>query len=356
MSSQQQHKCKAPGCVRTRTSGKYKLFCETHACRVPTCVHQKSKCPNHHCQSNCGYADKRVFCGRPIEKSGEYCEKHACHDCGPRVDKHQCVVHFCNDKLCGNKKKENSVYCDRHSCPVCNHYYPCADHMCKVDDCKQVGTLFSRHRYCDRHDMHQFFDTHIDKDRFNNHVSILNNTCLCYNINKDGHLFSCVRHKHSYINKEDGAEEIARRANIIQFYHDFIMEMKKKNDRITRYDTQEYNLTCVSYCSEGYCSCDLMPHLRFYDTHQHAVWVLDKDDGCAMDTTIRKNSQEEVYILSDVADARYTKMTWTVPKKALDDMDINGCNIVFAKIEEIHNTTDEDDDTDTDENDYPYYY
>lgn len=84
-----------------------------------------------------------------------------------------------------------------------------------------------------------------------------------------------------------------------------------------RRDSEEYNLTCPRYCSEGYCHCDMMPRINV--SHVSAYGLPDQATNL---------QGERVFLLSQRAPAEKGYYAWTIPVTATD----NGSLIRFELV------------------------
>jgi len=80
---------------------------------------------------------------------------------------------------------------------------------------------------------------------------------------------------------------------------------KKLNDTIDqKRDAEEYNLTCIYYCSDGYCNCELMPYIDCSTIEKKGV----------------SRRGEHVFLLSDIALGEEGSYAWTIPRSGTAEM------------------------------------
>lgn len=264
-------------------------FCFKHCCRNKECKKSNQKCDEHYCRPNI------VFCGEPIKKKGDFCSKHSCPTC--KKSRFECVEHFCKDNKCLNKKFNNSEYCENHTCKICNKYWPCKNHLCKMKDCQCV--LLIPFNFCLEHSKNELYNHDIPIDEFNKNLF---------------DYWNYIQNKYDE-NIYENYNEFKLKILKMKFINMFNNVAKKINNDIKLKDSELNNLGCTSYCSYGYCKCDLMPRIKLLE-HNHDLNFIQKrnTDGWIGET---------VYLLSLKAilhdDNNYA--AWTIPTIFIDEFE-----------------------------------
>jgi len=257
-------------------------YCADHQCRVKDCPRSKDRCEHHYCRP------RYVSCGAPVKKKGDWCSKHMCPVC--RVSRYDCRLHFCGLTTCLEKKEMDSMFCRHHTCPFCKEAWPCRPHVCEVTSCGHP--VAPPLPFCSRHSLPSLGGMVMDGMFMKDHVK---NLRYFWKENLD---HTCITNYDKFIDTIRTHKMDKTFANVF----------RTMNATITPSDSRQYDLSCPNYCSEGYCSCDLIPRLSDDLFHQRIVSMAD----------------ESVYRLSTKAntnDPGHEYMAWTIPTLFVDEFD-----------------------------------
>lgn len=288
------------------------IFCSFHCCRIPLCRKTREKCDDHYCKSG-------GWCLEPVSSKTTFCSKHACVKCGNHVERATCAEHYCALKRCSKRKKDGSDYCEEHTCPICSSVYPCEEHTCGNIMCARTISGHGE-RYCDHHDFHGLLpkiSSGEERELFYKARDILSTTCFCHD--KKHNSYCALHYYHYEYDKDTSPSNFIQYGLRVGLVKRLMRIGDKKNKSITRDVSQQYGLICNSYCSYGYCYCDVMPKICL-SSAVRTLGNLDTQGIPFVEARADVRGDEEVYMISNVGDCEdYIQMAWTIPKSLWDD-------------------------------------
>ena len=320
--------CTIRGCQKKKTPFKRSAFCANHTCDDSSCKNIKMNdhprfCNLHKCDGpDCSHERSTI-----MWPGTTYCLYHTCSKCqmklavlGPGQFKFctdcgvRCAIAGCDNPSTDN----NSRYCADHKClyPQCDPSIEgsyrdmpessfCWKHRCKR--CKGHRIHSGDAEYCGKC---LYRCMQCDAPRPSDHTARL------YYCDKHGctQCHTRVKTPYKFLGESRLSDKCCQHTvfpsmpDTMEWTEEIRNAAKKLNDTIDqKRDAEEYNLTCIYYCSDGYCNCELMPY----------IWT---DDCSTIDKKGVSRRGEHVFLLSDIALGEEGSYAWTIPRSGTAEM------------------------------------